>query len=148
MGLILFLFAVMLVAPHMSVIDDITATKQFLLLVNYPLVDLAIIVCLVAIAVCLGVKRLHGLIRLGAMLTLGFSAYVGWALGDYSILIASVTAGLGLFLATLANWVYLRFPVILLSLVGSAFLAYLAISGYFDEFLYRVQFEFVSVKMD
>jgi hypothetical protein len=78
------------------------------------------------------------------MLTLGFGAYIGWATGDLYILLASISFGLGTLWATLAKRFFSSILAVALGLGGSAFLAYLALSGHFEGFLDSVFFQFFA----
>ena len=143
--LIMLLSAVTLIVPHLDAIRDIIEAQKIYLLFNYPLIILGIVDLLLAIYVYFGDQKLYPFIRARAMFTLGFGAYVGWAIGDLYGLLASVSFGLGIILATLAKNFSLSLIAVVLGFAGSAFLAYLAMTGYFDGFLNSLFFEFFPV---
>ena len=131
----MLLFAAILIISHLDVIRDIFATKRFNLLLNYPLIGLVLIDFLMAVSAYLGSRGLHPLLRGRAMLTLGLGAYVGWALDDSPVLIASVAAGLGAFGTTLSSRFFISILTVALGIAGSGFLAYLAWNGYLSGLL-------------
>ena len=133
--LIMLLFAAILIASHLNTIQDIFETKRFNLLLNYPLLGLALIDILMAASAYLGSRGLYSLLRGRAMLTLGLGVYTGWALDDSQVLLASLAAGLGAFGATLSSRFFLSVVFVAAGLGGSGLLAYLAVNGYFNGFL-------------
>ncbi len=142
--LIMLLSAVTLIAPYLNEIKSIFSSLQLRLFLNYPLILLGIFDLLMSVYVYFGDRKLHSILRGRAMLTLGFGAYIGWALGDMPILIASVAFGIGTLWSTLAQRFFLSIPAVMLGLGGSAFLAYLSLTGYFDELMHNVFFEFFT----
>ena len=112
----------------------------------YPLIPLGIIDLLLCIYLYFGDRKLYPILRGRAMLTLGFGAYIGWAIGDPNILLASIAFGIGTVWSTLTKRFLITIPAVALSLGGSAFLAYLAVSGYFNGFLDLISFEFFNTK--
>ena len=133
--LAMLLSAVTLIVPHLVKIKEFFSLHDARLILNYPLIVLGIIDLLLAIYIYFGDRKLYPLLRGRAMLTLGFGVYVGWAVGDLYVLLASVSFGIGTVWATLVKRSSTSLLAIALSLGGSAFLAYLAVSGYFNGFL-------------
>ena len=133
--LTILLSAVALIAPNLETIRTSFAERNWLALLNHPFIVLAAIDFLLAIYIYFGDRKLYSLIRGRAMLTLGFGVYIGWALGDLHVLIASVSFGLGIIWATLVKRFVSSILAIGLGLGGSGFLAYLALSGYFTGLL-------------
>lgn len=144
--IILLLSSITLIVPHLNAISEIISVGKIGLLVNYPLILLSIVDFLLAIYVYFGDRKLYPLVRARAMLTLGFGAYIGWAIGDLYILIASVSFGIGVVWTTLVKRFSLSLFTVALGFGGSAFLAYLALTGHFDGFLNSVFFEFFPVE--
>ncbi len=143
--LIMLLSAVTLIVPHVEAVRELISVKRVNLFLNYPLILLGIADLLLAVYIYFGDRKLYPLIRVRAMLTLGFGAYVGWAIDDLYILSASISFGLGVILTTLARNFSLSLFSVAIGFGGSTFLAYLALTGYFDGFLNSVFFEFFTV---
>lgn len=140
--LTMLLSAIMLIVPHLKILKETLAGQHFIAILNYPLIVLAIVDLLLAVYIYFGDRKLYPLVRGRAMLTLGFGAYAGWALGDLYVLLASVYFGLGTVWATLVKRLSYSLLAVAIGLGGSGFLAYLAITGYFNGFLDSVSFEF------
>lgn len=144
--LILLLSAVTLIAPHFVVIKEIFADSSFKLLFNYPLILLAGFDFLLSLYVYFGDRKLHPVIRGRAMLTLGFGAYIGWALGAPYVVLASIAFGVGTVWVTLVKTLSSSMLAVAIGFCGSAFLAYLALSGYFNGLLDVVNLGFFTTK--
>ena len=142
--LIMLLSAVTLIAPYLIEIKDIFSSQRLRLFLNYPLILLGTLDLLMSVYVYFGDRKLHSILRGRAMLTLGFGAYIGWALDDMPILIASVAFGLGILWSTLARRFSPSILAVALGLGGSAFLAYLSLTGYLNELMHSVFFEFFT----
>jgi len=146
LGLAMLLSAITLIFPHLEIIKEAFADKKFSSILNYPLILLGIIDLLICIYVYFGDRKLYPFVRGRAMLTLGFGAYAGWALGDQYLLLASVAFGIGTMWTTLVKQFFVGFLAVILSLGSSAFLAYLSLSGYFDGFLDSVFLQLTTFK--
>lgn len=141
LSLVMLLSAATLIAPHFATIKEIASDKEFQLIFSYPLILLGIFDFIFAIFVYFGARELHSMLRGRMMLTLGFGAYVGWALGSLPVVLASVSAGLGTLLSTLSKRFSISIFTVALAFGGSAFLAYLSLTGYFNGLLENVYFE-------
>ena len=134
--LIMLLSAFTIGASHMGVIRNVLETNQFNLILNYPLLGLVLIDCLLAVSAFMGSRGgIHSLIRGRVMLTLGLGAYTGWALGDDLLIYASLAVGLGALATTLFTRFLPSLLVVIISIGGSLYLADLARDGYFNGFL-------------
>lgn len=142
--LIMLLSAVTLITPHLTEIKEVSLSQQIRLFLNYPLIILGAFDLLMSVYAYFGDRKLNSILRGRAMLTLGFGAYIGWATGDLYILLASISFGLGTLWATLAKRFFSSILAVALGLGGSAFLAYLALSGHFEGFLDSVFFQFFA----
>ena len=142
--LIMLLSAVALIAPYLIEIKDIFFSQRLRQFLHYPLILLGVFDLLMSVYVYFGDRKLHSIVRGRAMLTLGFGAYIGWALDAMPILIASVAFGIGTLWSTLVQRFSLSIPAVALGLGGSAFLAYLSLTGYFNELMHHVFFEFFT----
>jgi hypothetical protein len=143
LGLMLLLSAVALIAPHYSAIYEALSEGKVSTILNYPFMIVGLFDFIMAALLILAVTEVYPLLRGRAMLTLGFGIYVGWALGDPIILIASTAAGLGIFYATIAQTLSTMLVALTLGIGGNATLAYLAIIDHFADFFDRMHFELV-----
>jgi hypothetical protein len=141
-GLMMMLSAVFLLAPHFSAINEAISAEKISTIFNYPFIIVGLFDFIMAALLFLSVTEIYPLLRSRAMLTLGFGIYVGWALGDPIILIASAAAGLGIFFATIAQNLSTMLVAMTLGIGGNATLAYLAILdhfvGFFDSMYYKL----------
>ncbi len=139
--LTMLLSAVTLLTPHLEVIKEVYSSQRMTLLLNHPLILLGIFDFLLCIFIYFGDRKLYPILRGRAMLTLGFGAYIGWALGDLNILLASVSFGIGIVWATLLKRFSITLLAVALSLAGGALLAYFSLSGHFDGLLDLISLE-------
>ncbi len=146
LGVMIMLSAVALLAPHSSVINEAISAGKFSTIFNYPFVIVGLFDFIMAALLFLAVTEVYPLLRGRAMLTLGFGIYVGWALGDPIILIASAAGGFGIFYATIAQSFSTMLVAVALGIGGHAILAYLAIIGHFAGFFDSMYFELIPTK--
>lgn len=146
--LIMLLSAATLLVPHIAIIKEITSDRNtsLILFLNYPLIILGLLDLILSIYTYFGDRKLHPILRVRAMLTLGFGVYIGWALDDLYILLASASFGLGTLWSTLSRRFLPSILAVALGFGGSAVLAYLASSGYFNGFLENLRFDFFTSK--
>ncbi|KRP37309.1 MAG: hypothetical protein ABS34_03415 [Opitutaceae bacterium BACL24 MAG-120322-bin51] len=142
-GIMMMLSAVTLLAPHLSVINEAISGAAASTIFNYPFIIVGLFDFIMAAFLFLAVTEIYPLLRGRAMLTLGFGIYVGWALGDPMILLASAMAGFGIFYATIAQSYSTMLVAITLGIGGNAALAYLAIVGHFAGFFDSMYFELI-----
>ncbi|MFT5622236.1 MAG: hypothetical protein ACI9FZ_000156 [Bacteroidia bacterium] len=142
-GLMMMLSAVFLLAPHFSTINEAISAGKISTIFNYPFIVVGLFDFIMAALLFLSVTEIYPLLRGRAMLTLGFGIYVGWALGDPIILIASAAAGLGIFYATIAQSLTTMLVAMALGIGGNATLAYLAILGHFAGFFDSMYFKLI-----
>jgi len=108
--------------PRYSVIMDLFS-GNYLSLLHQPFALVGLFDFLLALGLFLNVFSLFPMVRFRAMLGLGFFLFTYWSLGDTAGMIASVCAGLGLFVCTMT----LNLTVmILFALVGVGGMGYLA----------------------
>lgn len=143
LGLMLLLSAVALLTPQFSAINEAISAGKVSTILNYPFMIIGLFDFIMAVLLILAVTEVYPLLRGRAMLTLGFGIYVGWALGDPIILIASTAAGFGIFYATIAQSLSTMFVALALGIGGNATLAYLAMIGHFAGFFDRMYFELI-----
>jgi len=146
LGLMMMLSAVALLAPHFSAINEAITAGEVSTIFNYPFMIVGLFDFIMAAMLFLAVTEVYPLLRGRAMLTLGFGIYVGWALGDPIILIASAAAGFGIFYATIAQSFSTMLVALALGIGGNAALAYLAIIGHFAGFFDSMYFELIPSK--
>ena len=143
-GLMMVLSAVFLLMPHFGILNTLMEEERSLAIVNHPFVLVGLFDLVMAVFLFLAVTEVYPLLRARGMLTLGFGAYVGWALGDPVLMASSAAAGVGIFAATLAR----SYPVMLLTLclgiAGNGWLAYLSTTGRFTGFFEGIEFEWVT----
>ena len=144
LSLIFLLSTITLMAPYFTEIKEIALSPRIHLFLNYPLIILGAFDLLMCIYTYFGDRKLYSILRGRAALSLGFGAYLGWALDDVNTLIASVSFGLGILWAALAKRFSSSVLAVALGLGGSAFLAYLSLSGHFSELFKNVFFEFFT----
>lgn len=143
LGLMMMLSAVALLAPHFSAINEAISAGKISTIFNYPFIIVGLFDFIMAALLFLAVTEVYPLLRGRAMLILGFGIYVGWALGDPIILIASAAAGFGIFYATIAQSLSTMLVAMTLGIGGNATLTYLAISGHFAGFFDSMYFELI-----
>ena len=146
LGLMMMLSAVALLAPHFSAINEAITAGEVSTIFNYPFMIVGLFDFIMAAMLFLAVTEVYPLLRGRAVLTLGFGIYVGWALGDPIILIASAAAGVGIFYATIAQSLSTMLVAVALGIGGNAALAYLAIIGHFAGFFDSMYFELIPSK--
>jgi len=134
LGLMMLLAAVSFIVPHLDAIQGASNEGQFSNLLNYPFLLVGVFDLLMAVLLLLSVTDIYPLIRGRSMLGLGFGLYIGWALGDPTLMLAFGLGCGGLFLATIAQ----RFSLMVLALVmgigGNGALAFLALNDRFADF--------------
>lgn len=136
--------AISLLYPHAEVISGIINNAAYLNLLNYPFILVGLVDFFIGLCLFLSVTSTFPFVRFRAMLTLGFGVYVGWALGDPILTIASAMAGLGLFLATITQRYSFMFLAALVGIGGSGYLLYLAGIGRLTGFFEGCAFDFFS----
>ena len=146
LGLMMLLSAVTLLAPHFTIINDAISGESVTTILNYPFIVVGLFDFIMATFLFLAVTEIYQVIRGRAMLTLGFGIYVGWALGDPIILIASAAAGFGIFYASISKSYSMMIVSIALGVSGNAALAYLSIIGHFAGFFDSVSFNLISTE--
>ncbi|WP_269526408.1 DUF4339 domain-containing protein [Coraliomargarita parva] len=144
LGLMVLFSAVSLIMPHFAMVSQAIEEEAYATVVNYPFLMLGFFDFLMAIFLFLAVTEVYPLLRGRAMLTLGFGVYVGWALGDPLLMIASGGAGAGIFLATISRGLPSMLIALILGLGGNGFLAYLALQDRFKDFFEVVAFELIT----
>lgn len=128
-GLIMLAAALTFLIPHMEVLDANISSATYMSILNYPFLLVGIFDFLMAVFLFLAVTEVYSVIRVRAMVGLGFGLYLGWALGSPLLLGAWALGSAGMFSATLSN----RYGTMVLSLAigiaGNGYLAYLALNG-------------------
>lgn len=142
-GIMMMLSAVTLLAPHFPAINEALSAEEVSTIFNYPFLVIGLFDFLMAVFLFLAVTEVYPLLRGRAMLTLGFGLYVGWALGDPMIMLASAVAGFGIFYATISQSYSTMLVAIALGVGGNGALAYLSIIGHFAGFFDTVYFELI-----
>ncbi len=134
LGIMMILSALALLIPHHPVIVDGVTETAYTSLLNYPFLMLGIFDLVMAILLLLSVTDVYPVIRGRSMLGLGFGVYLGWALGDPTLIMAFALGGAGIFLATIAQRLSTMLLAIIMGIGGNGALAYLAINERFAEF--------------
>ncbi|MGZ0654064.1 DUF4339 domain-containing protein [Coraliomargarita sp. W4R72] len=144
LGLMMIFSALFMVLPLISQIQEAFGGDNFAVIFNYPTILVGIFDLIIAVLLLLAVTEVFPLARGRAMLTLGFGAYVGWAIGDPLMIGLSVAAGVGTFLATISQRMSTMILALALGIGGNAYLAYLALDGRFDGFFDRIVMNLVA----
>lgn len=144
LGLMMLLSAVTLLAPHLGVINEAIAAEQIGAIFNYPFIIIGFFDFIVAALLFLAVTEIYPIIRGRAMLTLGFGLYVGWALGDPMVMLASSLAGVGIFYASMSRSYSTMLIAIALGVAGNGLLAYLSLTEHFAGFFDSVYFKLIT----
>ncbi|MFT5837301.1 MAG: hypothetical protein ACI9ZV_000806 [Candidatus Azotimanducaceae bacterium] len=134
LGLMMIFSALFMILPFTLQIQGALGDNNFARIFNYPTVLIGAFDLVLGILLILAVTEVFPLARGRAMLTLGFGAYVGWALGDPMIMVLTAAAGIGIFWATLARSMITMTLAFILGIGGNLYLAYLALDGRFDGF--------------
>lgn len=134
LGLMLLLSAISYVVPHLSVIRGAISEQLYSNILNYPFILVGSFDLLMAILLLLSVTDVYPLARGRSMLGLGFGVYLGWALGDATLMLASGLASVGIYMATISQRLSLMLLAIIMGVGGNGLMAYLAIDGRFDAF--------------
>jgi hypothetical protein len=144
LGIMLLLSAIALLTPHFTIINAAITEERLTTIINYPFIIIGLFDFIMAALLLLAVTEVYPLLRGRAMLTLGFGVYVGWALGDPMILLASAGAGIGIFGATISQSLFTMLLASMIGIGGNGLLAYLAITGHFAGFFDSVAFNWIS----
>lgn len=143
-GLMMMLSAVTLFAPHFTIVHRAITTRTESTLINYPFILIGLIDFILATCLFLAATQIYPLLRGRAMLTFGFGVYIGWALNDPIVMLASAAAGIGIFYATLSQRYSIMLITVTLGVAGNASLAYLSIIGHFAGVFDSVHFNIIS----
>lgn len=145
LGLSFLLSAVCLIFPHFALIQAFYSDETMSQVLNYPILLVGIVDLFLALFLFLAITELFPFLRARSMITLGFGLYIGWAIGDPTIMILSVFAGLGVFLATIAQTFSVMIVSLVLAILGNGALAYLAINGRFEGFFELAKWNLIAV---
>ena len=134
LGLMLLLSAAFMMLPLQSVFQSAYVNASYTEPLNYPTILIGLFDLIMGLLLLLGVSELFPVARARGMLTLGFGLYVGWSIGDPIFMGVSTAAGLGIFLATIAQSTRSMLLAIILGVGGHAYLTFLAATGRFEDF--------------
>lgn len=133
--LIMAMMIISAVFPSIEIVQEIIEQEAPSLLIEEPLLIVALIDTFLLICLCLAVTEIFPIVRVRAMMGLGFFAFYYWAQGyngdpqGYSVMAASLAANLGLYLCTLSRSYFLSLLAALLGVAGSAAFAYFMVVG-------------------
>ncbi|MEO0510213.1 MAG: GYF domain-containing protein [Verrucomicrobiota bacterium] len=144
LGLMMLLSAVSFIFPHLAIIQGAVDEQLYSSLPNYPFLLLGVFDLFMAVLLLLSVTDIYPLIRGRSMIGLGFGVYLGWAIGDPQLMLLFGLGGIGVFLATITQKISVMIAAILMGIGCNGILAYLAISGRFDEFYSIVQINLIA----
>lgn len=144
LGLMMILSALFMILPLIPQIQVALGDNHFASIFNYPTILVGAFDLILGILLILSVTEVFPLARGRAMLTLGFGVYVGWSLGDPLIVGLTAAAGIGIFLATLAQSMQTMIVAFVLGIGGNLYLAYLALNGRFDGFFDTIVFNLIA----
>ncbi len=143
LGIMMLLSAVSLIMPHIQIargaFDEGTPTT----LLNYPIILVGLFDLIMGVLLVLAVTEVYPLLRGRAALLLGFGVYLAWALGDPLLICVFLAAGVGIFVATLAESFSLMLLATIAGIAGNGYLAYLAMIGRFAGFYDQLHFNFI-----
>lgn len=130
---ILILMIVSATVPNIGVITQIIQEESPSLLIQNPLLIIALIDTFLLICLCLAVTEIFPILRVRAMMGLGFYGFYYWAQGyngdpqGFLVMAAALAANLGLFLCTLATRLTLIVLSSALGITGTAAFTYFMI---------------------
>ncbi len=145
-GLMMLFSGFWLIFPQFQLVLLAYEEKTPSMLVNYPFMMVGFFDLMMALFLFLAATEVYPLLRGRGMLTTGFCAYLGWAIGDPILIGVATAAGVGMLYATITR----RYSTMILSMAlgigGHGYLAYLAYIGYFTGFFDTVHFDFITVE--
>ncbi|NBB78628.1 MAG: DUF4339 domain-containing protein [Verrucomicrobia bacterium] len=144
LAVMMLLSALIMILPLIPEMEQQLSANSLAIVLNYPVILVGMFDFLMAVLLLLSVTEVYPLLRGRAMLGLGFGAYVGWAIGDPMLVGLTIAAGLGVFMATLAQRMSTLVLAFILGIGGHGYLAFLALNGRFDGFFERIVFNFVG----
>ncbi len=106
-GVIMILSAITHIYPSIDIIKTVIDDEDYMLLIQRPLVLIGMLDLFFAISLFLSVTEIYPLLRLRAMVGLGYFGFLHWAAwqtGDpmsLYLMVSSIGAGLGIFICTL-----------------------------------------------
>jgi hypothetical protein len=112
--------------PRYTVLSDAFMDGKWGELAQDPFAAIGVVDFLFALGLFLHVARLFPLVRLRAMLGLGFFLFKYWSLGDVGGQLASICAGLGLFVCTITLNLRLMIIFAIVGVGGMGYLAWVA----------------------
>ena len=144
LGFMMIFSALFMILPLITIIQGAISEQQFSNIFNYPTILIGAFDLIMGVLLLLSVTEVFPLLRGRAMLGLGFGVYVGWAIGDPILLGVSAAAGVGIFLATIAQSLHNMIIAFILGIGGNGYLAYLALNGRFDGFFDTIVFNLIA----
>jgi hypothetical protein len=117
------------VLPRYAVLIAAVIKHQFVPLLQDPFAIVGFFDFFLAVCLFLNVLTIFPLVRFRAMVGLGYFCVYYWSLGDPRGLVASICAGLGVFVCTITLNLYLMIIFAVLGVLGMGSLAYLAWMG-------------------
>lgn len=129
LGIMLLLSAVSNIFPGLSILQTVMDDKEYLLLLQHPLLILGIFDLFLALCCFLSVTDAFPLMRFRAMIGLGYFAYIFWAWGEVPQLIAVAAGSICIYICTLTLNLYLMVICAILGIAGMGALAALAFMG-------------------
>jgi len=133
-GIAFLLSAFSLIFPQFEIIKLLYEEGTYTQILNHPFLIVGIFDLFMALFLFLAITEIFPLLRTRGMLTLGFGLYVGWAVGDPTIMLASAVGGFGIFFATIAQSYSTMIIALVCSILGNGSLAFLAFQGRFAGF--------------
>jgi len=144
LGLMMIFSALFMILPLIPQIEGAFSNNNVAQIFNYPTILIGVFDLVLGVLLILSVTEVFPLARGRAMLTLGFGVYVGWAIGDPLVIVLTAAAGIGIFMATLAQSMHTMIIALVFGLGGNVYLAYLALDGRFDGFFETIMFNLIA----
>ncbi len=124
----LLLLAFSFIYPVFPQLRDAVRDAQPQFIIEQPTVILAVIDLILAIAVGLAATEVYPILRVRAIIAMGFFGIIFYSFGNWPLLGASIATGLGLYVLTLSARFWLSLIASVLALGGAAVFA---LAGYY-----------------
>ncbi len=129
LGIMMLLSGIANVYPGISILQTVMDDKEYMLLLQHPLLILGVFDLFLALCCFLSVTDAFPLLRFRAMVGLGYFAYVFWAWGEMPQLIAVAAGSISVYICTMTLNLYLMLICAVAGIAGMGALAVLAFLG-------------------
>lgn len=126
LGIIMLLSGISNIYPGIAILQQVMDDKEYMLLLQHPLLILGIFDLFLALCCFLSVTDSFPLIRFRAMVGLGYFAYIFWAWGELPQLIAVAAGSIGAYICSMTLNLYLMIICAIAGIAGMGALTVLA----------------------